>query len=69
MFFKATPKNKWGHVTVAWTGSNADYVTIVEQNAGSGNGDGQGSNAIKITKTSYVNGSRGDVAGWFTYFK
>jgi len=69
VFFKTTTKNKYGHVAIAWTNSTADSLTIVEQNAGDGNGDGKYADAIQIASTPYRNGIRGDVAGWFTYLK
>ena len=65
VFFAPTPKNLYGHVAIAHNNCNAKTLIIIEQNAGSGNWDGKGSNAIKITTTSY-NGNRGVCVGWFT---
>ena len=39
VFFDKTSKNPYGHVAIAWAGSNANELQIVEQNAGTGNGD------------------------------
>lgn len=66
IFFAPTRTNKYGHVAVVTKGDVAN-VTILEQNAGSGNGDGKGSNAVSTRVYSYTWGAVGDVVGWFTF--
>ncbi|HNG97292.1 MAG TPA: CHAP domain-containing protein, partial [Candidatus Absconditabacterales bacterium] len=64
-FLDKTSKNPYGHTGVIYEGSTPETMVVVEQNAGTGNGDGKGGNAI--TKRSYgYNTSRGRVLGWFT---
>lgn len=50
----------YGHIAVAWQNS-IGWVEILEQNWGSGNGDGIGNNAIRIRKDRYTK-----CVGWFT---
>jgi len=60
IFFDITQSNPYGHVAIV---DNADStgVIVIEQNAGNGNGDGKGSNAIKRTSLSWDNESRGKI--------
>lgn len=60
VFFWPTRTNPYGHVAVADKWCTYSILNIIEQNAGSGNGDGRWSNAIKRRSTSYVN-----CLGWF----
>ena len=64
-FLDKTSKNPYGHTWVVYEWSTPETMVVVEQNAGTGNGDGKGGNAI--TKRSYgYNTSRGRVLWWFT---
>lgn len=61
VFFAPTKNNKYGHVAIADNGCTNSILKIIEQNAGSGNWDGKGSNAIKKRVTNYSN-----CVGWYT---
>lgn len=52
VFFDKTDKNKSWHVAIAGR-SYPDKLYVVEQNAGNGNGDWLGQNAIKVTNRKY----------------
>ena len=67
IFFAETSVFKYGHVAIVDT-ATADALTVVEQNMGSGNGDGLGNNAI-TRRTVYYRGNpnRPNVVGWYTY--
>lgn len=65
VFFEPTPSNKYWHVAIADRWCSDTILCIIEQNAGSWNGDWKGANAIKRTQTSY-NGSRWVCPGWFS---
>lgn len=65
IFFDKTKSNPYGHVAIV-DSSTSTGVTIIEQNAGSGNGDGKGSNAIKRTQLSYSDTTRWKILWWFT---
>jgi len=62
VFFVPTPTNKYGHVAIADNFCTESELNIIEQNAGSGNWDWKGNNAIKRRKTNYS-----QCAGWYTY--
>lgn len=66
VFFAPTAGNEQnGHVGIATTLSTPQMLGIVEQNAGSGNGDGKGANAITKRVRSYTD-KNFKVLGWFT---
>ena len=65
IFFDKTKSNPYGHVAIV-DSSTPTGVTIIEQNAGTGNWDGKGSNAIKRTSLSYSDTLRGKMLWWFT---
>lgn len=60
VFWGPTKWNPYGHVAVAGEGSTPIVLNIIEQNAGSGNGDGVGKNAIKTRSTNYIG-----CVGWY----
>ena len=62
VFFVPTPKNKYGHVTIANNNCTESILNIIEQNAGSGNWDWKWNNAISKRTTNYSL-----CAGWYTY--
>lgn len=63
IFFKPTPKNKYGHVAVVYNSyAGLDKVDIVEQNGGVGMGNGVGSDAIRFNTVPYTN-----VVGWYSW--
>ena len=67
IFFDATKANPYGHVAVVESASSK-LLIIIEQNAGSGNGDGLGMNAITRNTVGYTaSGSRGKCLGWYEY--
>ena len=61
VFFVPTPTNPYGHVAIADNGCTTTILKIIEQNAGTGNGDGKGNNAIRKRTTTYSL-----CAGWYT---
>ncbi len=65
IIFDSAAKNKVGHIAVV-DHADSKNVTVLEQNGGTGNGDGKGSNAIRLK--SYVYGANGSgvgaVLGW-----
>lgn len=64
VFFDKTKANPYGHVAVVHDAGERT-ITVVEQNAWSGNWDGKWANAI-ITRTySYTNAPVGNVLGWY----
>ena len=65
IFFDKTKSNPYGHVAIV-DSSDLSKIMIVEQNAGTGNGDGKGSNAIKRTSLYYSDTFRGKILWWFT---
>lgn len=64
VFFEPTPSNKYWHVAIWDKWSSANFLCIIEQNAGSGNWDWKGNNAIKRTKVPYLS-PRGKCPWWF----
>lgn len=54
---------KYGHICVADGGCTMRDLNVIEQNAGTGNGDGKGSNAIRKHTYNYINPK---CVGWFT---
>lgn len=51
--FDSTFRNPSGHVGTV-DSADKDFVWVLEQNGGSGNGDGLGANAIRLTKYGYT---------------
>jgi hypothetical protein len=51
--FDSTFRNPSGHVGTV-DSADKDFVWVLEQNGGSGNGDGLGTNAIRVTKYGYT---------------
>lgn len=65
VFFDKSASNPYGHVAIAGNESTSTFIDIIEQNAGSGNGDGKGNNAVARRKLKYD--ARGACLGWFRY--
>lgn len=67
IFFDATKANPYGHVAVVES-ATVNTVTVIEQNAGSGNGNGIGGNAITRRTVGYTaSAGRGKCLGWYEY--
>lgn len=64
VFFAPTPKNKYGHVAVVMN-ATLKTITVSEQNAGSWNGNGIGSNAITVRSYPYSWAVVGNVLWWY----
>ena len=64
VFFVPTATNQYGHVAIVDNGCTPTVLNIIEQNAGSGNGDWKGNNAIRRRSTNYSL-----CAGWYTMQK
>lgn len=66
IFFDKTPKNPYGHVAVV-DSADSKNIILVEQNAGSGNGNGIGANAITRRTVGYTARAwRGKCLWWYT---
>lgn len=67
IFFDATKANPYGHVAVVESASSK-LLVVIEQNAGNGNRNGLGMNAITRRTVGYAaSGSRGKCLGWYEY--
>jgi hypothetical protein len=64
--FDATSWNPYGHISIVDSAPNGvNYFVSIDQNAGSGTGDGVGLNAIRKVSHSYTgSGGFGRVLGW-----
>ena len=66
VFLNKTPSNPYGHVAVAGEGCTGSKLVLIEQNAGTGNGDGKGGNKITQREIKYNDPKRGICLGWYT---
>lgn len=66
VFLNKTPSNPYGHVAVAWEGCTGSKLILIEQNAGTWNGDGKGGNKITQREIKYNDPKRGICLGWYT---
>ena len=65
IFFDKTTSNPYGHVAVV-DSADVNNITLVEQNAGSGNWDWLWANAITRRTVKYIAGAgRGKCLGWY----
>ena len=65
--FDSAEKNKYGHIAIV-DSANVNEVSVLEQNGGSGTGDGKDANAIRLKTYKYSANSKGvgKVLGWLT---
>ena len=61
--FDSTLVNQYGHVGVVHA-ADKNWIYVLEQNGGSGNGDGLGSNRIRVTKYGYATWQQGLLGKW-----
>ena len=66
VFLNKTPSNHYGHVAVAGEGCTGSKLVLIEQNAGTGNGDGKNGNKITMRAIKYNDPKRGICLGWYT---
>lgn len=55
--FDSTMVNRYGHVGIV-DSADKNWIYVLEQNGGSGNGDGVGNNRIRVTKYGYTYGQQ-----------
>lgn len=65
VFFDKIPVNPYGHVAITGDGCTATKLVVLEQNAGSGNGNGIGTNAITERTLDYIKPAK--CLGWFEF--
>jgi len=56
--FDSTLVNRYGHVGIV-DRADKNWIYVLEQNGGSGNGDGVGNNRIRVTKYGYTTWQQG----------
>ena len=66
VFLNKTPSNPYGHVAVAGEGCTGSKLVLIEQNAGTGNGDGKNGNKVTLREIKYNDPKRGICLGWYT---
>lgn len=66
IFLDKTPNNPYGHTAIALAGCTGSKLVILEQNAGTGNGDGKGNNKTRIAEIKYNDKARGICLGWYS---
>ena len=66
VFLNKTTSNPYGHVAVAGEGCTGSKLFLVEQNAGTWNGDGKNGNKITLREIKYNDPKRGICLGWYT---
>lgn len=66
IFLDKTPNNPYGHTAIALAGCTGSKLVILEQNAGTGNGDGKGANKTRIAEIKYNDKARGICLGWYS---
>jgi len=66
VFLDKTASNPYGHVAVAGEGCTGSKLVLIEQNAGTGNGDGKNGNKITMRTIKYNDPKRGVCLGWYT---
>lgn len=66
VFLDKTASNPYGHVAVAGEGCTGSKLVLIEQNAGTWNGDGKNGNKITMRTIKYNDPKRGNCLGWYT---
>ena len=66
VFLNKTASNPYWHVAVAWEGCTGSKLFLVEQNAGTWNGDGKNGNKITLREIKYNDPKRWFCLGWYT---
>lgn len=66
VFLDKTASNPYGHVAVAGEGCTGSKLVLIEQNAGTWNGDGKNGNKITMRAIKYNDPKRGVCLGWYT---
>jgi hypothetical protein len=66
VFLNKTTSNPYGHVAVAWEGCTGSKLVLIEQNAGTWNGDGKNGNKITLREIKYNDPKRWVCLGWYT---
>ena len=66
VFLDKTASNPYWHVAVAGEGCTGSKLVLIEQNAGTGNGDGKNGNKITMRTIKYNDPKRGVCLGWYT---
>ena len=66
VFLDKTASNPYGHVAVAWEGCTWSKLVLIEQNAGTWNGDGKNGNKITLREIKYNDPKRWFCLGWYT---
>lgn len=66
VFLDKTASNPYWHVAVAGEGCTGSKLVLIEQNAGTWNGDGKNGNKITMRAIKYNDPKRGVCLGWYT---
>ena len=66
VFLDKTASNPYGHVAVAGDGCTGSKLVLIEQNAGTWNGDGKNGNKITMRTIKYNDPKRWVCLGWYT---